>query len=66
MPNGQDEIQRQRLARSILVNCATKHGGLDALAKHLGVERDTLIDWVGGKANPPVEIVRKAIEPFLK
>ena len=66
MPNTQDEAQRRKLASSILASCAAKHGGVDALAKHLGVEPDAVIDWVGGKSVPPVEIVKKAVEPFLK
>jgi transcriptional regulator with XRE-family HTH domain len=65
VPNTNDEIQRQRLARAILLNCVEKHGGVDALAKHLGVDRNWVIDWVGGKAVPSVEIVRKAAEPFI-
>ena len=64
--NSQDEVQRQRLVRSILARCAEKHGGVEALAEYLGVKRDQLIDWVGGSVSPPVEIVQKAVQPFLK
>jgi len=54
------------LARAILAQCVVRHGGLVALATHLGVEREQLIDWVGGREDPPVAIVKKAVEPFLK
>lgn len=64
--NSQDEIQRQRIAQSILANCVVKHGGVDALSKHLGVEREQILVWLGGNSVPPIEIVRKAIEPFIK
>lgn len=66
MPNTNDDVQRRRLAKAILLTCVEKHGGVDALAKYLGVERDTVIDWVNGGASPPVEIVQKAVAPFLK
>ena len=66
MPNSQDEIQRHWLARAILLVCARKHGSVHALARYLGVEENKVIDWVGGIANPPREIVQKAVEPFLQ
>jgi hypothetical protein len=65
LPNTNDDAQRERLATAILSRCVEKHGGVDALAKHLGVDRNRVIDWVGGRAVPSVEIVRKAIEPFI-
>ena len=64
--NSNDDTQRQRLAQSIMTNCVVRHGGTEALAKHLGVTQDQVIDWIGGKEVPSVEIVRKAIEPFIK
>ena len=66
MPNSQDDVQRKLLARSILMSCAIRHGGLDSLAVFLGVERETLTAWVSGRSDPPVEIVQRAVEPFLK
>ena len=66
MPNSRDEIQRQRLAQSILATCVVRLGGVAELSKLLGVEEEKLLFWMGGKEVPPVEIVRKAIEPFIK
>lgn len=66
VPNSQDEIQRQRLAQSILATCVVRHGGVAALSKHLGVGEEKLLFWMGGKEVPPVEIVRRAIEPPVK
>jgi len=62
VPNTNDEAQLQKLAQSILANCAIRHGGTESLAKALGVEQDTLIEWVGGKNHAPRYIVQKAVE----
>ncbi|HUQ25628.1 MAG TPA: hypothetical protein VM140_08160 [Burkholderiales bacterium] len=64
--NTQDQLQCRTLARSILMICVAKHGSVDTLAEHLGVEPDTLFDWVTGTVSPPMEIVQKAVQPFLK
>lgn len=66
MPNSQDELQRKRLAQSILASCAAKHGGVDALSRYLGVPQEEVLGWLGGRSDPPVEVVQKAIEPFVK
>ena len=51
---------------AILENCVAKHGGVDALARHLGVPRDIVLDWIGGTTIPPAGIIQKAAKPFLK
>jgi hypothetical protein len=63
--NRHDDTQRQRLAQAILANCVIRHGGSEAFAKYLGVTQEEVIDWLGGKSIPSVEIIRKAVEPFI-
>jgi hypothetical protein len=65
MSESTDELQRGKLAQSILATCAAKFGGVGPLSVHLGVREDDLLNWIAGQRIPPVEVVRKAIEPFL-
>ena len=60
-----DEIQRRKIAQSILTICAAKFGGVEPLSIHLGVREYDLLRWIGGGSTPPVEVVQKALEPFL-
>ena len=65
MSESTDELQRRKIAQSILIICATKFGGVEPLSVHLGVKEDDLLEWLGGGTTPPIEIVQKAIAPFL-
>ncbi len=65
MSESTDERQRGKLAQSILASCAAKFGGVGPLSLHLGVTEGDLLKWIAGQRIPPVDVVRKAIEPFL-
>jgi hypothetical protein len=40
-------------------------GGIDALAKHLGVSRMTAHRWLDGEEEPPASIFLKAVDLIL-
>jgi len=53
------------LSRRILVKCAHRLGGVGALARHLEVAEATLAEWLSGKSVPPIDLVIKAVHPFI-
>jgi hypothetical protein len=40
-------------------------GGLDALSRHLGVPAATLTRWIGGAAEPPLDVFLRAVDIVL-
>lgn len=50
------------LAQRVLARAATRIGGADRLAKHLGVPPATLEVWLQGTEVPPVEMILKAVD----
>lgn len=65
MSESADDLQRRKIAQSILTICATKFGGIGSLSLHLGVRENDLLEWISGQSTPPIEVVRKALDPFL-